>query len=56
MDGSTYLWAFMFVLLISAVVVACVMGLKMIKNKQDIKKKDKQKQKIKQMKQNKQRL
>lgn len=43
MDGWIYLWALFFVLLISAVVVLCVVGLKMLRAKQDIKQKNKQK-------------
>jgi len=43
MDGPTFLWAFIFVILICAVVVGSVVGLKMIKKKQDIKQKNKHK-------------
>ena len=43
MDGWIYLWALFFVLLISAVVVLCVVGLKMLRAKQEIKLKNKQK-------------
>jgi predicted tellurium resistance membrane protein TerC len=43
MDGWIYLWALFFVLLISSVVVLCVVGLKMLREKQDLKQKNKQK-------------
>lgn len=47
MDGSTFLWALFFVILISLVVLAIVSGFKVIKKKYDIKHKIKhRKQKI----------
>ena len=42
MDGSTFLWALFFVILISLAVLAIVSGSKVIKKKYDLKHKIKQ--------------
>jgi uncharacterized membrane-anchored protein YhcB (DUF1043 family) len=42
MDGETFLWSLFFVILISAVVLGCVIGLKTLRQKQDKKQKKNQ--------------
>jgi hypothetical protein len=42
MDGETFLWSLFFVILISAVVLGCVIGIKTLREKQDKKQKKNQ--------------